>query len=156
MPATKIAIFISTESKMLRGVLVPDNDEQLALCHAPIGETMLIVPAFSGRLDPANLQYVIDKVFELTGVTPPNPTCAVVDSTNTVVDLICADEAIDAILGKTLVQVYDPEITQGCTFDRRTREFTVPPRTIPARLDRFGLPVPEQTLPAKRLTRLRG
>lgn len=163
MPASKIAIFYATESKMLRGVLVPDDDEHLKRCYAPEGETMLIVDAFPGsfidergRADLANRQYVVDQVIIATGVTPPDPACAVVDDNGMVIGMICADETIDRVLGKQLVQSYDPEITTGCTFDSKTREFIVPEKTIPASLDKAGRAVPEVTLPAKRLGRLKG
>lgn len=160
MPATQIAIYIATESKMIRGVLVPDSDEQLTLCRTPAGETMLIVPAFNGGLfdergvpDPANYQYVIDQVVKATGVTPPDPRCAVVDQSGVVEAMICADPAIDSVTDRELIQAYHPEIAVGCLYDRQSREFTVPAKVIPASVDKQGKSVAEAVLPAKLLSR---
>ncbi len=159
MASSSIVIFYATGSKQIRGVLVPDSDEELKALNpkAPAGETMLTVPAFvspqRGIFDPANNQYVIDCVTQATGMTPPDPSCAVVDANGVVEAVIAADETLDALPGKTLVQAYSPEIVRGCTYDGRTKQFTVPEQVFPATTDRQGQPVPERIVPAKLLTR---
>lgn len=154
-----IVIFYATGSKQLRGVLVPDNDEELVRIgpYAPIGETMLIVPMWpnAGKTlaDPANNQYVLDCIKQATGIVPPDPACAVVDENGVVENIIAADEAIDTLANKTLVQKYHPEIAVGCIFDAKTRQFTVPAQDIQAKLDKQGQIVAAQRVPAKTLIR---
>jgi hypothetical protein len=156
MGITKIAVFMSENTKVIRGILVPDADENLVNVRAPKGENMLIVPAFQsperGVFDPANHQHVIDQVTQITGVVPPDPICAVVNEHGVVENLIHAEET-ETLPGKVLVEKYHDDITIGCTFDAQTREFTVPAREIPAKTDRFGQPVAAKTIPAKVLTR---
>lgn len=155
-----IVIFYATGSKQIRGVLVPESDEELKSLNikAPAGESILIVPGFvsqRGMFDPANHQYVIDCVTQATGVIPPDPSCAVV--VNGVVEaIIAADEAIDALPGKALVQSYSPEIKPGCTYDDKTRQFTVPARDIPATIDKQGQPIDAKQIPPKTLIRADG
>lgn len=156
---TSIVIFYATGSKQIRGVLVPESDAELQSLNlkAPAGESMLTVPGFvsKGMFDPANNQYVIDCVTQATGVVPPNPSCAVVN--NGVVEaVIAADEAIDALPGKTLVQSYSPEIARGCTYDGITKQFTVPAQIISAVIDKDGQIVVAKQIPAKILTRVNG
>lgn len=153
-----IVIFYATASKQIRGVLVPQDDAELQNLNpkAPAGETMLTVPAFvspqRGIFDPANNQYVIDCVTQATGVIPPDPACAVIN--NGVVEaIIAADEAIDTLPGRALVQAYSPEIVRGCTYDTQSRQFTVPAQTISAGIDRDGQPTVSRQIPAKVLTR---
>lgn len=134
MTASVIVIFYATGSKQIRSIAVPDSDDEVKRMRAPVGESMLVVPQFSspqGVFDPANNQYVIDSVRQATGVTPPNPACAVVNDLNVVDAMIAADVAIDTIPGKTLVQSYDPEIAIGCTYDPLTKLFTIPGYVIP-------------------------
>ena len=158
MAATQIAIFYATKSGMLRGVLVPDDDIDLLNCHAPAGETMIVVPAFpsagKGVVDPANHQYVIDQVTKAIGFSPPDPSCAVVDANGVVESIIAADEALDTLPEKTLVQCYSPEIAPGCTYDAVSKEFTVPAKVIPAGKSKLtGLTTAQIDIPAKTLIR---
>lgn len=154
-----IVIFYATGSKQIRGILVPDSDEELQRLNPKpsFGESILTVPAFSspqkGIFDPANNQYVIDCVTQATGVVPPDPSCAVINDLGMVEAIIAADEAIDTLPNKTLIQKYHPEITQGCVYDAKTKLFTVPAQDIPAMVDKQGQVIDAKQIPAKTLIR---
>lgn len=147
----KIGIIYATGSKMIRRIVVPDNEADLQKTGwVKNGETLLIADGFPERgdiRDPANNAHVRDKIIEATGVTPPTLVCAVVNA-GVVEAMIVADPAVDTLPGKTLIKSYAAGIDVGCTYDARAGLFTRPAYTVPAHTDRDGNPVPEQTVPA--------
>lgn len=110
MPATKIAIFYTTSTGVLQGVLVPDDDSDLDRCYAPKGETMLIISSSGSFVDRdgkptlANAhRYILDQITAATGFPPSNPICAVVNDQGAVEGMIHAEEGVHILPGKTLV-----------------------------------------------------
>lgn len=141
--ATTFGVVYATGSKMIRRIIVPDNDAQLQSGFAGQGETLLVAPV--GPHDVAACSVIVHSA---TGVVPPDPTCAVVDKTNTVIGMVSADPAIDALPGVTLVSAYSPQIAPGCAYDPATGLFTAPSVTISAGTDPLGNPVLQQMIPA--------
>jgi len=153
-----IVIFYATESKQIRGVLVPESDEELQTLNpkAPKGESLLVVPAFenpNGMYDPANNQYVIDYVTQATGVIPPDPSCVVVNDKGVVEGIIAADATLDILPDKVLVQKYNPDIAIGCTYNEKSGEFTVPAKIVPSKIGIKGEEILAKIVPAKPLSR---
>ena len=75
----------------------------------------------------------INAIQAATGVAPAQLTCALIDGTNTVQQLVVADPDVDAApAGFTMVLCYSPLVTIGCTFDAVAGLFTAPAFTIPA------------------------
>jgi hypothetical protein len=91
MPSTKFAIVYATESKMIRRIVVPDDDAELvAGSWASSGESVLIVPD-----GPHDLFTCMALVKEATGVHPADPHCAVVGDSGHVIGFVRADPALD-------------------------------------------------------------
>jgi hypothetical protein len=127
------AIIYATASKALRRIIsTPEglNGTEVGTTHPLLlGESVLYV---STQI-PHTIADWNAAVKASTGVSPPVLTCALVDGTNTVTDIINADPAIDAApAGFTMVQCYDPGIGPGCTYDTVGKLFTKPAITIPA------------------------
>jgi hypothetical protein len=127
-------IVVSATSKAIRRVIMVDNDNALTDgTHAVApGEQLLILP-----VPPNAIAYTPNQwpglVQTATGVLPPTMVCALVDNTNTVVQLVVAEAGLDpAPAGFTMVQCYSPWITIGCTYDAVAGLFTAPGFTIPA------------------------
>jgi hypothetical protein len=142
------AIVYGTSSGAIRRIIADDGGEvstctmrrETWICvtqpegfgYHPIlpGESVLIVTNNSGTPHQWS-----DWVTQLTnaGVTVTTPTCALIDDTNTVKQIICADPAIDsAPSGYTMVECYSPVIAVGCTYSATTGLFTIPSYTVPA------------------------
>lgn len=134
MPATTFGTVYSTGSKMVRRIILPDDDKELLNGnHVGPGETMLVSPmrySLGLPLDPHDLATCKSLVKQATGVTPPDASCAVVDQTNTVVAVIMADPAIDAHSAGQLIHCYSPAIGIGCTYDPITKLFSAPGRVV--------------------------
>jgi hypothetical protein len=147
------AIIYATVSKAIRRVIadddglasigtMPDGVTPAVLCAHTNGQPTSYHPLGAGEsaivhippnvTTPAKPADWIAAVLAATGVTPPNITCALIDNTNTVTDVITADPAIDAApSGRTMVQCYSPLIGVGCTYDSISGLFTIPSYTIP-------------------------
>jgi hypothetical protein len=132
--SNNFGIVISATSKAIRRVIMVDNDAALTNGTHPVfaGEQLLILP-----VPPNAIAYRPDQwpglVQTATGVLPPAMTCALIDNTNTVVQLVVAEVGIDpAPAGFTMVQCYSPAIAIGHTYDLVTGLFTAPGYTIPA------------------------
>lgn len=96
---TKIGIVYGTKSKIIRHIIVPDDDAELndsALTKN--GESILI----ADRAIDYNLNTISTIVAIHTGVKPPSSRCAVIDANNHVVSIIHADPVLDHMDGHTL------------------------------------------------------
>ena len=94
---TQAGIVYATGSKVVRSIVLTDDDSQLAPHQKSLlpGESFLIVPHVRGR-DVLDLEVAEAAVQKATGVVPPRLVCALVDKSATTVDnLIHADPAID-------------------------------------------------------------
>ena len=128
MPST-YGIVYATASKALRRIVIPDSGTAIGGIALAAGKSLLVVLA--GNND--ELPDWENHVFIATGAVPPTLTCAVIDNTNTVQGIICADAAIDsAPAGLTMVQTYAQQIRIGCTYVPATGLFWTEPYTIPA------------------------
>lgn len=145
MPATTFGIVYATGSKMVRRIILPDDDTELLNGnHVGPGETMLVSP--SGSHDLATCQALVKQA---TGVAPPDAACAVLDKNNAVVAVIMADPAIDTHPAGTVVKAYGG-VCVGCTYDLLSDQFTAPSYTIPAGIDKITrLPTLQQDMPAR-------
>ncbi len=151
------AIVYATNSKIIRRIIGCDGglngDEVGPTAISPHllgnGESVLYVPAPTAGVH--QYQDWANAVAAATGTMPPSPNCAVVDDTNTVVAVICADAALDISPLGTLIQCYSPQIGVGCSYNPATQLFSTAPFTIPAnsRLNPTPLPVnvPAQVIP---------
>lgn len=152
--AATFAIVYATASKAHRRTIADDSG-QISLGTMPDGVTAAVVvshpnappsyhPLAAGEsalietvppnaVSGSDYYGWLTAIQNATGVAPPQITCALIDNTNTVQHIVCADPAIDAApAGFTLVQCYSPWITVGCTYDPIGGLFTAPGYTIPA------------------------
>ena len=146
MTATTIGIVHATNSCMIRRVIYPDSDDQLAKQNwAGPGESLLIVDAKTI----ATNDDLAAAVQLATGQKPMDFNVAVVDEKGTVVSLIKADPTLDTIPGATLIAA--PEgVAAGASYDEKTASFTIPETLIPATVDKTtGLPIAEKIIPAQ-------
>ena len=90
--ATQLAVFYATQSKILRRIVIPDNDAQLKLLAVAPGESVLWM-----QLDrPHDKASCRAAVAAATGVVPPSGRCCVVDERGVVIAVCNADPALDA------------------------------------------------------------
>jgi hypothetical protein len=89
--ATHLAIFYSTQSKILRRKVVPDDDEAVAQLRAEPGESVLLLPLTRPHDDAACRAAIA----EATGCNPPSGRCCVVDRSGYVVAVCNADPGLD-------------------------------------------------------------
>jgi hypothetical protein len=90
--ATQLAVFYATESKILRRMVIPDDDAQLERLTVPAGESVLRMPLDRPH-DEASCRAAIAAA---TGVAPPSGRCCVVDESEIVIAVCNADPALDA------------------------------------------------------------
>jgi hypothetical protein len=130
MAATKFGILVSTANAIIGGHLYPDSDADLnAYVPAP-GQTLVQCSRGPYASSAAWQAAINAAVLAALGKAPGDPTCAVVDNTNTVVNLVMADAALaSAPSGMTLVQCYAP-IPMGAAYDPGTGLFTAPSYTL--------------------------
>lgn len=148
--ATNFGVVVATGSKQIRRIL-GISDQALATYVPDPGESLLIFPIPKSPLDMAGLNALVQQA---TGVMPPDLVCAVVDKTNTVVEMFAGDAAIDKHPAGQVIDVYSPDVTVGCTYDPVAKQFTVPSFVIPATVDRFtSLPIPQKIIPSRILPR---
>lgn len=105
---TKLAIVYGAVSGGLRYVVAPDSDDELDRVHAKRllpGEAMLTVDLDSVRVgkDGVSDSAIRAALEKYTGKPIPDPRCVVLDALGTVESVVCADPAIDAVSGKTLM-----------------------------------------------------
>jgi len=98
--AKTFGIVYATKSKMLRSIIVPDDDATLTNGNHPLapGESMLVV-SDDGNHSIETCEAHIERT---TGMKPARHVCAVVDADNKVVSVICADPEVDTLPGATL------------------------------------------------------
>ena len=133
MAITKFGIVASTVNAHIRRYVYPafSNFELDAPSLVGPGEIMIRISNGPYASSAAWLAAVNAAVLAALGKAPGDPTCCVLDQTNTVVQLIMADAGIDSLPGMTLVQAYAP-IPVGSTYDPATGLFTAPGYTTPA------------------------
>jgi hypothetical protein len=90
--ATQLAVFYATESKILRRLVIPDDDARLERLVVPPGESVLRMPLDRPH-DEASCPAAIAVA---TGVAPPSGRCCVVDGSGLVIAVCNADPALDA------------------------------------------------------------
>lgn len=134
-------IVYATGSKMVRRIIVSDDEKALDQRHVGLGESLLLADKAKG----SDLFAARAAVKLATGIDPPSHECAVVDKVGAVVKIIAADPAIDTVEGHDLVAAYKG-VTTECTYDNASDTFTAPVKTIPASIDEKGNPVPQKTV----------
>lgn len=90
--ATQLAVFYATESKILRRMVIPDDDAQLDRLAVPPGESVLRMQLDRPH-DEASCRAAIAAA---TGIVPPSGRCCVVDESGVVVAVCNADPVLDA------------------------------------------------------------
>lgn len=92
MPAANAAVIYGTVSGLVRWYVHADTDAEIALVTPGAGESLLLVP-----LATQNVEVTYQAAVNLhTGLTPPDPHCAVMDVTGNVVMIVKADANIDS------------------------------------------------------------
>lgn len=118
MAATSIGIIYGADSGIVRRIVIPDEDAQLA-GHVGPGEALLTIP----RAAPHDVISVTAAVAKATGKDIPDSRCAVIDKAGVVVEMIHADPALDAVDGHDLATCYAKEVSVGATYDAKTGLF---------------------------------
>lgn len=127
MAATVTGIIYGEKSGIVRRIIVPDDDAQLA-AHVGPGEALLTIP----RNDPRDVHSATAAVAAATGKDIPPSRCAMVDSKGAVVGIIAADPVLDSIDGHDLVTVHAKGVDIGATYDKNADAFTTRETIIPA------------------------
>jgi hypothetical protein len=147
------AVIYSSQSKAIRRVIADDDGlvvigtlpgtaTPAVICNHSggqppsyhvlgVGESAIaVIPASAISPDrPINWAAAVQKA---TGVVPPEITCALIDQSNVVQQVIRADPEVDsAPAGFTMVQCYSPAIGIGCTYDPASGKFWTPESTLP-------------------------
>jgi hypothetical protein len=118
--ATQLAVFYATQSKILRHMVIPDDDAQLERLAVPPGESVLRMQLDRPH-DEASCRAAIAAA---TGVVPPSGRCCVVDESRVVIAVCNADPALDAHPQGWLVaseQAYPGDRHAGGVFLRDSR-----------------------------------
>lgn len=124
--AAKYGVVYATGSKMIRRIIVTDDESSLDKRHIGRGESLLVADKSGGTsLDTARAA-----VKAATGVDPPDPQCAVVDGDGQVVNVIKADPEIDRVDGLLLVSA-PPTLAIGATYDSNSGTFSEPVTAAP-------------------------
>jgi hypothetical protein len=90
--ATQPAVVYATQSKILRRMVIPDDDAQLERRAVPPGEGVLRM-----QLDrPHDESSCRAAIAAATGVVPPSGRCCAVDESGAVIAVCNADPALDA------------------------------------------------------------
>ncbi len=100
-PATAGIIVYAKDSNIIRRIILPDNDDALAQ-HKPTldAKELSITAPLSQEID---LAAVKAAVVAATGKPVPSGRAVLIDQTNTVVNTIQADPAIDELDGFTII-----------------------------------------------------
>lgn len=143
--STQFIIVYAAESKAIRRVIYPDDDnQQIAISD---GEAVLVCP-IKQKGDLFQWKALVEQA---TGVYPPDPLCAVVDpKDNTVLSVIMADPNLDTHPdGHDLVAAYSDEIAAGDSYDKAAGLFIKAAYVAPEYTDRTTKEiVPAQLVPA--------
>jgi hypothetical protein len=122
MTATKIGVVYGTKSKIVRRVIIPDDDSELDNpLHVGNGETLEKIPM--GPHDHGTIS-------KLLGTNPDHNAsrCAVVHPSGQVVKAIHADPEIDSVDNhpgfKNHVLILHREADVGWTYDHKTKKFS--------------------------------
>ena len=119
--ATQLAVFYATESKILRRIVIPDDDAQLERLVVPPGESVLRM-----QLDrPHDEVSCRAEIAAAMGVAPPSGRCCVVDERGIVIAVCNADPALDAHPQGWLVASEDGEPGDRHPGGMFRREFRV-------------------------------
>jgi hypothetical protein len=116
-----LGVVYATGSKMIRRMIISDDDTNLDNRHAGPGESFHLVAKVPGwiHLNTAKLA-----IRNLTGVDPPSTRCAVLDNNSRVESLIDADPDLDMLPNKTLVSA-PPTVEVGHLYDPILKTFSV-------------------------------
>lgn len=94
---TMNGVIYGTASGIVRRVIVPDDDRELATATGP-GESMVMVQA----TDTFSLNDVNGYVAQAIGKQPPSARCVVTDAQGNVVATLEADPVLDKVSGFTI------------------------------------------------------
>jgi hypothetical protein len=90
--ATRFAVFYATVSKVLRRIVIPDHDSQLAALSVPPGERMMLLP-LAQPPDDASWRATIAAA---AGVPTSSGRCCIIDGGGDVIGTCNADPALDS------------------------------------------------------------
>lgn len=122
----KVGIVYSTQSKMIRRIILPDQDSELDHPQvAAVGESLLVVDRLT--YDVSSAEALVEKE---TGQKPKDSKHAVVDKTGKVIAVIHADPDIDNVGSNQLVAA-SADVTVGDSWAQDTGFVTVSPISEP-------------------------
>ncbi len=118
-PATTGVIVYAKDSNIIRRVILPDDDNTLAQ-HKPTldAKELSITAPLSQEIDLAAVKAAVQQA---TGKPVPSGRAVLIDQTNTVVNAIQADPAIDQLTGFTIVS--SDLVAFGDTFKPKDGSF---------------------------------
>src|SRR5262245_47523107 len=90
--ATRFAVFYATISKVLRRIVIPDHDAQLAALSVPSGESMILLP-LAQRPDDA---FWWATIAAAAGIPTASGRCCIIDGDGGIIGACNADPALDS------------------------------------------------------------
>lgn len=113
-----VGIIHSAKSKMVRRIVSTDAHHTLP-DHVGPGEALYVMDISGDNLDNNHIAALHDRFYDAMGFTPeskPNPRCALVDPSGTVINMIMADPEIDKHPDGHVISAHD-DITIGDKWD---------------------------------------
>lgn len=125
---SQVGIIYSTVNKQMRQHIFVDSDAEWPAIQAnlPAGCSIAFVPMADHLAGSDSFHQAVATAIGVPTAAQlfTDPLCAVIDNTNTVVDLIMADASIDSVPGMTLVNTSTAGI--GWAYNPQTQVFTGP------------------------------
>lgn len=102
MTATKVGVVIGAVSRIIRRVVIADDDSYYKVMVLIPGEHLVLLDAATKT----DNQTLTGAIAVATGVSPPNTSerCVAVDAQGIVTQVISADPLIDKLSGSTIIQ----------------------------------------------------
>lgn len=127
--ANNVGIIFTTGKNHVRAHVYVDSDAEFAAIQAslPAGFGLALVPmsAHLGGHDTFHQAIATSLGLATMAQQFTDPCCAVIDNISlTVEQVIMADDSMDTIQGKTLVNVQNVPV--GSTYNTVTKQFTIP------------------------------
>lgn len=133
MAATKVAVIYGASSKILRKIVIPDKDGDLAGFKLAADEAMRIIDRPSSDMFTAARA----ECRTVNGdVAPAEPRCAVVNEKGLVVSFLCADPGIKPPAGMFRLVAAGPGAVIGASWDGKKFTAPVPPDAEPPMAER--------------------
>jgi hypothetical protein len=136
-PASRLAVFYRTDSKILRRKVIADSDAELAGLHPAPGESLLLLP-LDRPYDDASCRAAIAAA---TGVSPPSGRCCIINRAGDVIAVCNADPTIDTHSDGLVVASDDAGPGDRYVDGVFLRQYRVTPRLSEAIASTIWLPL---------------